>query len=47
MVTEQELEQMSFIELTAELQNAVDELGKELKAMGLLREVENAEIKGK
>lgn len=40
MKTQEELKKMSFMELKAELQKAVDELGKELKALGILREVE-------
>lgn len=40
MKTQEELKKMSFMELNAELQKAVDELGKELKALGILREVE-------
>ena len=40
MKTQEELKQMSFWELNAELKKAVDELGKELKALGILREVE-------
>lgn len=40
MKTQEELKKMSFMELNAELKKAVDELGKELKALGILREVE-------
>lgn len=40
MKTQEELKKMSFMELNAELQKAVYELGKELKALGILREVE-------
>lgn len=40
MKTQEELKKMSFMELNAELQKAVAELGRELKALGILREVE-------
>lgn len=36
MKTDKELKEMSFWELNAELKKAVDELGKELKALGKL-----------